>query len=373
MGALDMLNLMQMAGQQGQKIGTPGINPNAPDPRPNAQPSKLDSFIGSPGGGFLMNLLAQSGYSPVPHSPFGAIGRAALLSQQQGQQRQRAGLENELLRARIGLSNRTPGTAESPSAVREFKFFEGLSEEEKRRYLAVKRAQQLENVPGAGLGSVNPLTNELENITPESTIVGGIGTRAGAAESGKQGAITAAIPGQAAARNMAEAGFNLPSDLAALDSIITKTDVTIEKIKEAKALAVDENVGLESRLRGDLPGFLGGGPRKLKQAVKSLQAEFGFDTLQKMRAASKTGGALGQVSERELDLLINALRSIDIEGDPETLQGNFDKVIEHYENYKNEMRIMQNNLRSQAGQTIDKPLSEMTDAELEAIANGNQR
>jgi len=65
---------------------------------------KIDNFINSPGGGFLMNLLSQQGYSPVPQSPFGAIGRAGLMSQAQGQQRQRGELENELLRAQAGLA-----------------------------------------------------------------------------------------------------------------------------------------------------------------------------------------------------------------------------------------------------------------------------
>ena len=104
MGAFDMINLVQMAQQQGQKIGTPGINPAAPDPRPQGALNKFDQFLGTPGGGFLMNLLAQSGYSPVPQSPFGAIGRAALLSQQQGQQRKQSDLQEQLIRSQVGLN-----------------------------------------------------------------------------------------------------------------------------------------------------------------------------------------------------------------------------------------------------------------------------
>ena len=94
-----------------------------------------------------------------------------------------------------------------------------------------------------------------------------------------------------------------------------------------------------------------------------------------MRAASKSGGALGQVSERELDLLINALRSIDLEGgDPEELRRNFQAVVTHYESYKREIEKMKNAMRQEAGvapvSAPQKPISEMTDEELEAIANG---
>ena len=53
------------------------------------------------------------------------------------------------------------------------------------------------------------------------------------------------------------------------------------------------------------------------------------------------------------------------------MQNNFDAVITHYENYKREIGVMKNALRQQAGQpTTSKPLSEMTNAELEAIVNG---
>lgn len=44
----------------------------------------------------------------------------------------------------------------------------------------------------------------------------------------------------------------------------------------------------------------------LKNTLAGIQATVAFDTLQKMREASKSGGALGSVSERELDLLISA-------------------------------------------------------------------
>jgi hypothetical protein len=43
---------------------------------------------------------------------------------------------------------------------------------------------------------------------------------------------------------------------------------------------------------------------RLETLLDSLRAKAGFATLQAMRDASKTGGALGQVSERELKLLI---------------------------------------------------------------------
>ena len=355
MSALDFLFGAQ------NKIGTPGINPAAKDPR-MTQRSNLDEFLNKPGGSFLMNLLAQSGYSTMPQSPFSSIGKAALMTQQQGQGRERAGLENDLLRARIGLANKQTTAGVNPSAGNVQSQF--ITEDGKLGYLRRN-------------GEVVITEQNVKDSYAIETLADG--SKVGVNRANPSETLQVVTPDQARAatvrKSETEAGITLPADLSALDSTITKVDTTIEKIREAKGLAVDENVGIESRIRGDLPGFLGGGPRKLKQTVKSLQAEFGFDTLQKMRAASKTGGALGQVSERELDLLINALRSIDIEGDVDTLQANFDAVIEHYENYKREIEVMKENLRQQAGEGPDtsKPLSEMTDAELERIASGGNR
>jgi len=51
--------------------------------------------------------------------------------------------------------------------------------------------------------------------------------------------------------------------------------------------------------------------------LKQVQANLAFDRLQEMRAASPTGGALGQVSERELELLQSAMQSINQKLSPE--------------------------------------------------------
>jgi len=49
--------------------------------------------------------------------------------------------------------------------------------------------------------------------------------------------------------------------------------------------------------------------------LKYLKANIGFREITEMRAASKTGGALGQVSDRELELLTNTLGNLDTRQD----------------------------------------------------------
>jgi hypothetical protein len=65
-----------------------------------------------------MNLLAQSGYSTTPQSPFGAIGKAALMTQQQQQQQGMSALQKEFIESQIGLNKaKTTGELSGVGAV----------------------------------------------------------------------------------------------------------------------------------------------------------------------------------------------------------------------------------------------------------------
>lgn len=93
---------------------TPGINPAAPPvPIPN-QPSALDRFLDSPGGILAMNLLAESGFSPVPQSPAGAVGRALLNTQQQQRAGELTDIQRMLIESQIGLNRARAAAASQP-------------------------------------------------------------------------------------------------------------------------------------------------------------------------------------------------------------------------------------------------------------------
>jgi len=62
--------------------------------------------------------------------------------------------------------------------------------------------------------------------------------------------------------------------------------------------------------------------------LKELQSAIAFGEITEMRAASKTGGALGSVSEKELALLENALGSLDNWQDPENFKNNLQQIYD---------------------------------------------
>jgi hypothetical protein len=80
---------------------------------------------------------------------------------------------------------------------------------------------------------------------------------------------------------------------------------------------------------------IGGTPAyDLDKMVDQLKANIGFQELQAMRAASPTGGALGQVAVRELELLQSVLGSIEVGQSTGQLKKSLVKIKTHFENWK---------------------------------------
>ena len=74
---------------------------------------------------------------------------------------------------------------------------------------------------------------------------------------------------------------------------------------------------------------------ELERTIDSIKANVAFDRLQKMRDESKTGGALGNVSNIELGLLESTIASLDSGLSTELLISNLQKVQRHYQNILN--------------------------------------
>lgn len=107
------------------------------------------------------------------------------------------------------------------------------------------------------------------------------------------------------------------------------TKQMVSRVDDASKLVTNITAGWGGLLK-DLPASKA---RTLKARLDTLKARIGFDTLQAMRDASPTGGALGQVSERELGFLQATIANLDQLQDPEELKAELEKVKEHYLNF----------------------------------------
>lgn len=137
------------------------------------------------------------------------------------------------------------------------------------------------------------------------------------------------------AKKEAEAAVNreqqAPQRFEKTRSVVAQIDNTIGTINEAIGLVGPGTAGFAA-LFDFIPQS---GPRELANAVTTIQANLGFQQLQAMRDASPTGGALGQVSERELNFLQSTLANLDTKQKPETLKKNLRKALRHYQNWRN--------------------------------------
>lgn len=115
--------------------------------------------------------------------------------------------------------------------------------------------------------------------------------------------------------------------VSGIDSIIEEADKAISIAKTSPVLATGITGAAAARVPGS-PGY------NLRRRLDTVKANLGFDKLQQMRDQSPTGGALGQVSERELNFLQSTLTAIDPSmGDEELIEG-LEKVKKHYNNWR---------------------------------------
>ena len=110
-----------------------------------------------------------------------------------------------------------------------------------------------------------------------------------------------------------------------------------EKADRAITL-VDEALGKVSRWTTGFGAMLSAIPetdaRDFSALIESIKANIGFNELSAMRAASPTGGALGQVAVQELNFLQSVLGSLDTKQSPATVKANLEKIKTHFNNWK---------------------------------------
>ena len=97
---------------------------------------------------------------------------------------------------------------------------------------------------------------------------------------------------------------------------------TLESVDELLAQVNPYTVGFGVLVKG-IPTSQA---RSFAAQLDTLKANIAFGELTAMREASKTGGALGQVSDREGKLLANALGALDQGQSPEQFKAQLEKI-----------------------------------------------
>ena len=119
--------------------------------------------------------------------------------------------------------------------------------------------------------------------------------------------------------DMRKAAAVLPGVVDEFDSIFA----------DAERLLNMPGLATATGLKAWLPTLPGTAAADFEKALNSLKAKIGFGQLSAMRAASPTGGALGNVSNQEVGFLQNTIRSLDLEQHPQTFVANLRAIKDH--------------------------------------------
>jgi hypothetical protein len=132
-----------------------------------------------------------------------------------------------------------------------------------------------------------------------------------------------------------------PEELSRMNSSIAanigKKTLVMGTLDKALGDVTNLTAGFGGKLLKDLPG------PALDQAnrIRTIKANVGFDQLQAMRDASKTGGALGQVAVQELDMLQASLGSLEQAQGVDELAYNLAQVKDHYQKAIEALKVNQ--------------------------------
>jgi hypothetical protein len=142
---------------------------------------------------------------------------------------------------------------------------------------------------------------------------------------------TEAIPGGPADIKAGELGAKTKSRA---EHAVGQANVVIGAIDEALGKAGFFETGLTGAVMGSIPGTQA---YDLRGTVDTVKANIGFDSLQKMREMSPTGGALGQVAVQELNMLQSTVSNMNPNQSEAVVKANLEKAKKHYNNWKNVM------------------------------------
>lgn len=120
------------------------------------------------------------------------------------------------------------------------------------------------------------------------------------------------------------AGNRLQSELARSDVILTAIDQVLPKVGGYTA-------GFGGTALAAIPGT---DAKDVSSVIDTIKANIGFEQLQRMREASPTGGALGQVAVQELNFLQAALGNLSTQQSPARLQQTLKEIQTRYRRWQ---------------------------------------
>ena len=168
------------------------------------------------------------------------------------------------------------------------------------------------------------------------------------------------------------------AEQAAAEAQATSGTLVLEEINRA-IKAIKESPLLTTGVGAQITSNIGGTPAANVQALLApIQANIGFDRLQRMRDESPTGGALGQVAVKELEFLQSVQGSlVQTQSAPQLLE-NLNRLSDQYKNsmlrvYNSALKDKQDGVvNTETGKVID-PLDYFSQGEIDMLTGKDQQ
>ena len=157
-------------------------------------------------------------------------------------------------------------------------------------------------------------------------------------------------------------------DSSSVKSFFDSVNIAVSEIEE---LENDPNLSFATGASGLLTGFgtLPGNSRVIAKKLDTIRAKAAFETLSEMRRNSKTGGALGNVSEKELKLLESSIGALDMGMTDKVFRTQLSKIKKRFLNIRKNATMGFKNLYKEDFQET----SRQTLREQEVVAPSSQQ
>jgi hypothetical protein len=143
----------------------------------------------------------------------------------------------------------------------------------------------------------------------------------------------------ATAKGEAERQLDQPQAQASLSDATSNLDRLADTARR-----VMQHPGLKgiTSWQATIPDIPGSDAANARAELVALKSQIGFGVLQAMRNASKTGGALGSVSDSEGQRLENNLAALEQSQSPEAFRANLQRIIEYTTQAKSRLNTAYN-------------------------------
>lgn len=132
-------------------------------------------------------------------------------------------------------------------------------------------------------------------------------------------------------KGLGQREIDQPQAKLAADTAISALD---DLSRAASDLAADPGLDRITGMMGMLPNMPGGDAARANAKLQQLKTRAAFTVLQAMREASKTGGALGAISDRENEMLSNYLAALDNAQSAEDMRVALTQILQYVQGAK---------------------------------------